>query len=1079
MTSLPLRFGAIVTVGVLVFACTPERRHRTDGRDDARGDGSSDAGVDGGIDAGVDGGIDAGVDGGIDAGVDGGSDAGADGGDGCGAVTATSECRDGDAIWCDDGKLASLACADASVGGTGCGGGVCVGVGEGRGCNDLRLCASGLACTDSVCTSTLDPTLQVTVDGQGTVTSAPAAIDCPGACSKSGKLGERISLTATPAAGWSFQSWSGACGGTAKTVSVTLSGVKTCGATFIKNGSIERLLAIDAPTGGSVTSAPGGIACPSDCEASFPKGAAVTLTATADENHRFKNWASCSIATTATITVTLDDAVTCKAVFEETSLVTISVVGPGRVTSTPTGIDCPGVCAARMPHGTLSVKAKADESARFVGWSGRCSGANLLVSFVVSASGSNECTATFEPIPTFPLTITRAGDGTVKSSEPGIDCPEDCVESYPNGAIVELVATAAPGSRFVRWTGDCKPWTSGSATVKVTMSEARSCRAEFVPITTATLAWTHMSPGKSGGRIAWNLAGTRFALAEAKAFRYFDADAGTFLGASTEITTSGYGDYITALAWDPTGTTIATAVKTNGTYRVQLRNLTTNAVANLPSTGGGHTDTINGVAWSPDGTSVATGSTDGTIRLWSVATGKALRNWNNAEGAVWSLKWSPDGTRLAALGTTGVTVWTASGNYPLERTLSATGLYGKLDWSADSTRVTASNGSTVFVWNALDGSVDKSWTASCRDPSFNPDGTLLATNCATDVGIWEIATASEVRRISTVAGLHVADAEWSHAGASVAVVYSDGSVRLVNGDTGAVGRVFKGPASQVRSFVVNQDEDELYASSSDGLVYALTASTGTYARDFYQEPDKNIVRALAMSADGTELAGSVGEEVHVWNLDDGAVARHWTTGLSIEDMVWSATGEIATSLSGSVIKLWPSTGGDASSTATLNAQAFAQIAWHPAGGLLASSGAKTVLLWDTDAGISRAPLTCADNGNAQSSTWSPDGTRLVGACQKGLMLWSTASGAWGSDETIVATPLTTTGYYRPVWRPDGRVIAASTSTTVQLWEVATGNAILTQPIEPGWVTTLAWSANGSRLYVGTVSGGVVAYDVTP
>lgn len=54
------------------------------------------------------------------------------------------------------------------------------------------------------------------------------------------------------------------------------------------------------------------------------------------------------------------------------------------------------------------------------------------------------------------LTVTRAGPGAgrVTGSLAGLDCGLDCIESYPTGSTITLVATADPGSRFVGWSGD-------------------------------------------------------------------------------------------------------------------------------------------------------------------------------------------------------------------------------------------------------------------------------------------------------------------------------------------------------------------------------------------------------------------------------------------------------------------------------------------------------------------------------------------------------------------------------------------------------------------------------------------------
>ena len=57
-------------------------------------------------------------------------------------------------------------------------------------------------------------TVTLTGTGSGRVTSSPAGIDCPGACSHAYPAGTTITLTATPAANSRFASWTGQyCGG--------------------------------------------------------------------------------------------------------------------------------------------------------------------------------------------------------------------------------------------------------------------------------------------------------------------------------------------------------------------------------------------------------------------------------------------------------------------------------------------------------------------------------------------------------------------------------------------------------------------------------------------------------------------------------------------------------------------------------------------------------------------------------------------------------------------------------------------------------------------------------------------------
>jgi RNA polymerase sigma factor (sigma-70 family) len=74
----------------------------------------------------------------------------------------------------------------------------------------------------------------------------------------------------------------------------------------------------------------------------------------------------------------------------------------------------------------------------------------------------------------------------------------------------------------------------------------------------------------------------------------------------------------------------------------------------------GHNGSVVAVAFSPDGKSVATGSSDGTVRLWERATGKALHvlRGHDRPSRVGGLAFAPDGKTLASGGDDGkVILW--------------------------------------------------------------------------------------------------------------------------------------------------------------------------------------------------------------------------------------------------------------------------------------------------------------------------------------------------------------------------------------------------------------------------------------
>jgi len=146
--------------------------------------------------------------------------------------------------------------------------------------------------------------LNVSTSGNGTVTSTDGFINCPGTCYYQYPVNTPVTLNATPAQGWTFSGWNGACSGTGSCV-VTMTQNLSVGATFTQ--SSDYTLTVATNGSGTVTSTDGYINCPGTCSHSYLSNTQVTLNAAPASGWTFSGWSgACSGTGSCVVTMTQD-----------------------------------------------------------------------------------------------------------------------------------------------------------------------------------------------------------------------------------------------------------------------------------------------------------------------------------------------------------------------------------------------------------------------------------------------------------------------------------------------------------------------------------------------------------------------------------------------------------------------------------------------------------------------------------------------------------------------------------------------------------------------------------------------------
>lgn len=185
-------------------------------------------------------------------------------------------------------------------------------------------------------------------------------------------------------------------------------------------------LTIDGSGTGSVTSSGGGIDCPGDCSEVYSANSAVTLTASAGANSVFTGWsgddADCDDGE-----LSVNAHLSCTATFDlETRTLTVSTNGDGSgsVTSSPSGINCPGDCSEGYEHGqVVDLTATPDSGDQFAGWSGDADCSDGQVTMTADLS----CAATFQVPTIYYVDADAMGMATGDSWADAFTSPQDAL----------------------------------------------------------------------------------------------------------------------------------------------------------------------------------------------------------------------------------------------------------------------------------------------------------------------------------------------------------------------------------------------------------------------------------------------------------------------------------------------------------------------------------------------------------------------------------------------------------------------------------------------------------------------------
>ncbi len=292
-----------------------------------------------------------------------------------------------------------------------------------------------------------------------------------------------------------------------------------------------------------------------------------------------------------------------------------------------------------------------------------------------------------------------------------------------------------------------------------------------------------------------------------------------------------------------------------------------------------HGDTVYAAVFSPDGARIITAGADGTVRIWSAATGAPIRElrYQGAGAKKWRYAAVAISSNLVAatdaMGSV-THVWDAeTGTQVAELANDGPGIY-LVAFSAEGHWLATSGRDEVRVFDT------SSWREVVAIPgprvrslSFDPTGPRIAVGTYDGAAsIWDLPSGAHVRALRDPGGASVDVVAFSRDGALVATASRDGMVQVWGAASGGLRTQFKSHRDKIYAVEFSSTGDDVLSAGADGAVVVSNITTGMPVARL--EGSKSVVIAAHFDAESRRIVGASWDGTsRVW--DAASPYRRW------------------------------------------------------------------------------------------------------------------------------------------------------------------------------------------------------------
>ncbi len=281
----------------------------------------------------------------------------------------------------------------------------------------------------------------------------------------------------------------------------------------------------------------------------------------------------------------------------------------------------------------------------------------------------------------------------------------------------------------------------------------------------------------------------------------------------------------------------------------------------------GHNSRVKSVVISPDSETLVSASSDKTIHIWHLPTGKLKNTIAARNSHIKSIALSPDGnTLVSAHDDNTIDIW----HLPAGKLITSIDGHDSSIFSVviseDGKTLASGSEDDIKVWDLQTGELKTTLTghfAPLKSIAMSPDGRTMASASQDKIKIWDLQTSELRNTIPQKVGVHsVAIAPDSQTLISVDL---NGHIHRWKLETGDLKHTLADGKNTVLSVLISQDGKTLVTGNLNNEITVRNLQTGALKTIPTDHPDD--VKSVAISPDGkTLISGNKDETIKIWRI---------------------------------------------------------------------------------------------------------------------------------------------------------------------------------------------------------------------